>query len=157
MNKLCTLDELKSILSRINKKKITYGFTNGCFDLIHPGHFYLLEKCKSYCDLLIVGLNSDNSVRLLKGKNRPINDQNLRAKKLSYNKNVSYVVIFSEETPIKLIEAIKPNFLFKGKDYSEKYVVGSEFVVENGGEVILIDLLADYSTSKIIAEKKKYD
>ena len=126
------------------------GFTNGCFDLIHPGHISLLHCAKNECDKLVVGLNSDSSVAKLKGKDRPIQKENARATVLLALKDVDVVIIFNEETPIKLIELIKPDVLIKGGDYKIDEIVGAEFIQQNGGRVVLSDYKNGYSTSDII-------
>ena len=126
------------------------GFTNGCFDLIHPGHISLLHHAKNECDKLVVGLNSDSSVAKLKGKDRPIQKENARATVLLALKDVDIVIIFNEETPIKLIELIKPDVLIKGGDYKIDEIVGAEFIRQNGGRVVLSDYKNGHSTSDII-------
>ena len=137
--KILTWDTLGRILELLNNKKIV--FTNGCFDILHPGHIHILDQAKSYGDILIVGLNSDNSIKRLKGPSRPKVSQEDRLKILSSIKFVDYVVIFEEETPLKLIEKIKPNVLVKGGDYILEDIVGREFVENNGGQVKIIKLL----------------
>ena len=126
------------------------GFTNGCFDIIHPGHISLLHCAKNECDKLVVGLNSDSSVAKLKGKDRPIQKENARATVLLALKDVDVVIIFNEETPIKLIELIKPDVLIKGGDYKIDEIVGAEFIQQNGGRVVLSDYKNGQSTSDII-------
>ena len=126
------------------------GFTNGCFDLIHPGHISLLHHAKNECDKLVVGLNSDSSVAKLKGKDRPIQKENARATVLLALKDVDIVIIFNEETPIKLIELIKPDVLIKGGDYKIDEIAGAEFIQQNGGRVVLSDYKNGHSTSDII-------
>ncbi len=136
-------------------KKIV--FTNGCFDIIHAGHVDYLEKAKKLGDILIVGLNSDSSVKRLKGENRPINPQEYRKKVLQALKPVDLVIIFDEDTPERLIKEIKPDVLVKGGDYTIETIVGADFVMSYGGMVKTIDFVYDISTSKIIekAGKKK--
>ena len=102
------------------KKKFQVGVTNGCFDLLHEGHLYSLKQAKKFCNILIVLLNSNKSTRILKGKNRPIEDEKLRKKKLLRTKYVDKVIIFNERTPIKNIKKIRPNVLFKGSEYKNK-------------------------------------
>ena len=128
------------------------AFTNGCFDLLHTGHIKLLHEAKSFADILIVGLNSDSSVRRLKGLSRPCLNQDERAQILSSLDCVDYVIIFEEDTPLELIELIGPDILVKGADYNVDGVVGAEFVKKNGGSVRLIDLVKYRSTSGIIKE-----
>jgi len=130
-------------------------FTNGCFDIIHAGHVSYLSKAKSYGDVLIVGLNTDDSVHRLKGKDRPINNENDRAIVLNALSFVDYVVLFDEDTPYKLIKQVKPDVLVKGGDYTIETVVGADFVTESGGIVRLIPLLENRSTTNIVKKLKK--
>ena len=146
--KILTWDTLGIILELLNKEKIV--FTNGCFDILHPGHIHILDQAKSYGDILIVGLNSDNSIKRLKGPSRPKVSQKDRLKILSSIKFVDYVVLFEEETPLKLIEKIKPNVLVKGGDYILEDIIGREFVENNGGQVKIIKLLEGHSSSSLI-------
>ena len=124
-------------------------FTNGCFDLLHPGHVHYLKEAKALGDKLIVGLNSDASVQQLKGNNRPINDEVFRLKML-LGLAVDLVILFSEETPIELIKCIKPDTLVKGGDYKINTIVGAEYVLSYGGEVRVLSFLEGYSSSSII-------
>ena len=126
------------------------GFTNGCFDLLHPGHISLLRHAKNECDKLVVGLNSDSSVAQLKGEDRPIQKANARATVLLALQDVDVVIIFDEETPIKLIESIKPDVLVKGGDYKIDEIVGAEFINQNGGRVVLSNYKNGHSTSELI-------
>ena len=141
-----TFDEISSIISELknNDKKIV--FTNGCFDILHIGHIKYLEKAKNFGDILILGLNSDNSTQRLKGKNRPINTQDDRAYILASLEMVDYVVIFNEDTPLDLIKLIKPDVLVKGGDYEDKKVVGQDIVKE----LKLVQFIDDKSTSNTI-------
>lgn len=123
------------------------GFTNGCFDLIHPGHVSLFNQAQAACDRLVVGLNTDASVARLKGPDRPAQDQHARATVLSALGAVDMVVLFDEDTPINLIEAIRPDVLVKGADYTLDQVVGGDFVRSIGGQVLLADIAAGHSTS----------
>lgn len=127
------------------------GFTNGCFDLLHPGHISLLSQARSACDRLVVALNSDSSVKVLKGANRPIQDELSRALVLASLSAVDLVVLFDEVTPIKLIEAIRPDVLVKGSDYSIDQVVGADVVQSYGGKVILAELMSGHSTTKTVS------
>ena len=133
-NKIYSLNELLNKLTklRINKKKIV--FTNGCFDLLHPGHLKILNESKEKGDILIVGLNSDKSVKNLKGKKRPIINQLDRANILSSLNVVDYVVIFDEKTPLNIIKSIKPDIITKGSDYKNKNIVGSNYIKKRGGK-----------------------
>jgi D-glycero-beta-D-manno-heptose 1-phosphate adenylyltransferase len=130
-------------------------FTNGCFDLIHPGHIDLLKKARALGTKLIVGLNSDDSVRAIKGNSRPFLNQEARAKVLLELRSVDEVRIFDENTPEKLIKEIKPDVLVKGGDWAIEQIVGADFVLKNGGEVFSIPFVEDFSTSKI-AQKIKF-
>jgi len=147
-HKLKSVEELEEILSQKGKKKVV--FTNGCFDILHAGHVKYLARARELGDLLVVGLNSDASVKRLKGEARPINSQDDRACVLSGLGFVDYVVIFDEDTPLNLITKIKPDVLVKGADYKDKEVVGSEIVKE----VKLIDFVEGKSTTGIIKRIK---
>ena len=149
MKKLKNIDEIQLILEGIKNKNIV--FTNGCFDVLHSGHIKYLEISKGFGDLLIVGLNSDESIRRIKGKNRPINYQKDRAYMLSALEFVDYIVIFDDDTPYNLINQIKPDIITKGADYSKDEVVGADIV----NEVKLIDLFGEQSTTKLIEKIKK--
>lgn len=122
-------------------------FTNGCFDIIHTGHIKLLRECEKSGGIVIVGLNSDSSVRRLKGENRPINSQEERAEVLASLEMVDLVVIFEEDTPQELIRELKPDVLVKGGDYEEKDIVGAKEVKEWGGEVLIVPLVEGVSTT----------
>ena len=134
-------------------KKIV--FTNGCFDIIHAGHVDYLEKAKALGDVLVVGLNSDGSIRRIKGPERPINIQEHRKRVLEALKPVDLVIIFDEDTPERLIKEIKPDVLVKGGDWKIENIVGADFVKSYGGEVKTIDFVYDISTTKII-QKARY-
>jgi len=159
--KLVSLDLLLKKISRIRSLGgIKIGFTNGCFDILHAGHVDYLEKAKSKAGLLIVGLNSDRSVKKIKGSFRPINNQNSRAKVLSSLEAVDLIVVFDEQTPYRIIRAIKPDFIFKGKDWKNKNVVGSDIVKKYGGRVILLPYLKGCSTTEIlkkICKEKRFE
>jgi D-beta-D-heptose 1-phosphate adenylyltransferase (EC 2.7.7.-) len=126
------------------------SFTNGCFDILHAGHADYLNKAKSLGDILVVGINSDASVRRIKGEKRPILPQQMRAYLLDDLKPVGYVVIFEEDTPLELIKAIKPDVLVKGADWDLDRIVGADFVLSYGGRVERIAFSFDISTSKVI-------
>jgi D-beta-D-heptose 7-phosphate kinase / D-beta-D-heptose 1-phosphate adenosyltransferase len=126
------------------------GFTNGCFDLLHPGHVKLLAEARAACDRLIVGLNDDASVRRLKGKSRPVQEVHSRAEVLAALEAVDLVVVFAEDTPLKLLERVRPTVLVKGGDYRRDQVVGAELVEAAGGSVLLVDLVPGYSTTRIV-------
>ncbi len=148
MNKLVSLKKLGTSLKGKGKKRVV--FTNGCFDIIHAGHVRYLNKAKALGDILVVGLNSDSSVRTIKGPKRPIVPQRERAEILSALESIDYIVIFASPTPIKLIEAIKPDILAKGADWTAKGIVGGEVVRKNGGRIARIKLVSDRSTTNII-------
>ena len=152
--KLLSEKEILNKISEIGHKKVI-GFTNGCFDLLHEGHLYLIKEAKKRCDFLIIGLNSDESVKLLKGEGRPIENQEQRAKNLSKMEEVDAIAIFNTETPENIIKDLNPDILIKGGDYNKTDIVGSKFVIENGGSVEVIDLLPGFSTTKIINERLK--
>ncbi len=146
---ILNFEEVEEVLSPLRKtKKIV--FTNGCFDIIHAGHVDYLEKTKALGDVLVVGMNSDDSMRRIKGEKRPIVPQEMRAKVLSSLKPVDYVVIFEEDTPLELIKKVKPHVLVKGGDWELENIVGREFVESYGGVVKTIPFEYDISTSKII-------
>lgn len=138
--------------SEIENKTIV--FTNGCFDLLHPGHLYLLREAKKLGDVLIVGVNDDASVKRLKGEARPLESLEERLRKLAEVPEVDLVIAFSEDTPLELIRQLRPQVLVKGGDYSEAQVVGAEFVRSLGGRVHIIPLLEGYSTTGIIGQNK---
>jgi len=131
------------------------GFTNGCFDLLHPGHVRLLAAARAACDRLVLGLNSDSSVRRLKGEGRPVQPVGARAEVLAALEAVDLVVVFEEDTPLKLIERVKPTVLVKGGDYTRETVVGHEIVEALGGEIILIDLVPGHSTTAMVERSRK--
>jgi rfaE bifunctional protein nucleotidyltransferase chain/domain len=130
-------------------------FTNGCFDILHLGHVDYLEKAAGLGDRLIIGLNTDDSVSRFKGPERPIQDQNSRARILSSLQFVDMVVLFNEDTPLELISKLIPDILVKGSDYLAENIVGAEVVKKHGGEVKTIDFVSGYSTSRIIEKIKK--
>jgi rfaE bifunctional protein nucleotidyltransferase chain/domain len=132
---------------RFLQKKIV--FTNGCFDILHPGHIDYLARAADMGDVLIIGLNTDRSVSELKGKNRPINTEASRANVLAALSLVNAVVLFDESTPYELIKYIRPDVLVKGADYKVEEIVGHDIVKENGGEIRTISFLAGHSTSAI--------
>lgn len=140
--------ELAIFLDACKDKKIV--FTNGCFDIIHRGHIHYLNQAKSLGDILIVGLNSDQSVKKLKGNSRPINNQEDRKFFLENLRAVDFVEVFDTPTPYELIEAIVPNVLVKGGDWSTDQIVGSDIVLSNGGEVKSLSFIAGHSTTSII-------
>jgi D-beta-D-heptose 7-phosphate kinase/D-beta-D-heptose 1-phosphate adenosyltransferase len=132
------------------RQALRIGFTNGCFDLIHPGHVRLLAQARAACDRLVVGLNSDASVRRLKGPTRPVQSETARATVMASITSADLVMLFEEDTPERLIRAIQPDLLFKGADYRPDQVVGADIVQAYGGQVVLIGLEQGYSTSETI-------
>jgi D-beta-D-heptose 7-phosphate kinase/D-beta-D-heptose 1-phosphate adenosyltransferase len=150
MNSSISLSEIKAIRSKLKAEGKKIVFTNGVFDLIHAGHVNYLSKAKNLGDVLIVGLNSDDSVKRIKGDKRPILKQDERAFILSNLKPVDYVIFFDEDTPEKLISEIIPDILVKGADWAIEKIVGKDVVEKNGGRVMNIEFINDQSTSKII-------
>ena len=150
MNCLKSLEEIKLILSTLKADNKKVVFTNGCFDIIHAGHIDYLNKAKALGDILIVGLNTDDSVKRIKGDKRPIINQDERAEIISNIKPVDYVVFFDEDTPAELINKLVPDILIKGADWKIDEIAGGETVIANGGEVKTIEFVNDQSTSQII-------
>ena len=150
LNKEYSAVNLIKKIVQLKKENISIGFTNGCFDLLHKGHIYSISEAKKKCDYLIIAINSDISVSIIKGPNRPIDDQVNRVLKLSKLDDVDAIIIFYDDNPLELIKDINPDILFKGADYKDKEIIGSEFIIENGGKVELIDILNGYSTTNII-------
>jgi D-beta-D-heptose 7-phosphate kinase/D-beta-D-heptose 1-phosphate adenosyltransferase len=142
--------DLEAHLSQWREQGLRIGFTNGCFDILHPGHVKVLTAARGACDRLIVGLNSDASVLRLKGEGRPVQDQRARSEVLAALEAVDLVAIFEEDTPIRLITQIRPSVLVKGGDYTRAEVVGHEIVEAGGGEVLLVDVLPGFSTTSLV-------
>lgn len=151
-HKLFELPALKLQLERWRLKSKKIAFTNGCFDILHLGHVDYLAKAADLADVLIVGLNTDESTRRLKGSHRPINDQQQRAMLLAAMQFVDAVVLFNEDTPLELIRFISPDVLIKGADYTPEKIVGYDVVTGYGGKVTTIEFLPGYSTSAIEAK-----
>lgn len=154
-DKIAELSVALDIISTWKSQGLKVGFTNGCYDLVHPGHVQMLKKCRQNCDRLVVGLNSDDSVKRLKGESRPIQNEFSRATVLSGFSSVDLVVIFEEDTPLHLIEKLLPDVMMKGADYQVDTVVGADVVISNGGEVKLIELEQGHSTSNIVEKLNK--
>lgn len=154
-NVLIPRNELKIIVNKLKNEGKKIVFTNGCFDILHAGHVDYLAKAKAKGDILIVGLNSDESVSRIKGELRPIINQNERAFVLSNLRSVDYVSLFNEDTPLELISEIIPDVLVKGSDWSIENIVGKDVVLANGGSVEPIDFVVQQSTSKIVAKIKE--
>ncbi len=155
--------ELKDILEEERKKGKKIVFTNGCFDILHPGHIHLLVESKKRGNILVVGINSDDSVRRLKGEGRPIFPENERAEILASLEMVDYVTVFGEDDPYHLINQLKPNVLVKGGDWRKEEVIGKDLIESWGGEVVIAPYLSartqagkeGYSTSRILDRIKK--
>ncbi len=143
-------DELDGYLLQWRKQGLRIGFTNGCFDILHPGHVKVLTAARAACDRLVVGLNSDASVKRLKGAGRPVQDERARSEVLAALEAVDLVAIFEEDTPLRLISQIRPSVLVKGGDYTREQVVGHDIVEAGGGEVLLIDVLPGFSTTSLV-------
>ena len=150
MSAVISLDDLKSIRKKLKEENKKVVFTNGVFDLIHAGHVDYLSKAKVLGDVLIVGLNTDESVESIKGNKRPILKQDERAFIISNLKPVDHVVFFEEDTPEKLISELLPDVLVKGADWEVEKIVGKDIVEKNGGEVKTVEFVNDQSTSRII-------
>lgn len=149
-NKIKQLDELKDIVSNLRQQDKRISFTNGCFDLIHIGHIRYLVKAKSLGDILIVGVNSDSSVRKLKGDNRPINSEEIRIELLSYLEMIDYLIVFQETTSANLLRELQPEVFVKGGDYCSANLPEWPIVKDYGGTVEFVPLVEGYSTSSII-------
>jgi len=150
-----TLEELLSVLKHLREAGKKIVFTNGCFDIIHAGHVHYLNECKKLGDILVVGINSDGSIKRLKGDKRPILPLEMRAYVLANLKPVDFVVPFEEDTPYNLIRAIKPDVLVKGGDWEVDNIVGKDVVESYGGKVLTIPFEFDISTTKIVERIKE--
>ena len=148
--KIKTLGALSRTVSALKSKDKRVVFTNGCFDILHVGHVTYLKKARGLGDALVVGLNSDSSVRAIKGKGRPINREADRAKVLSALYFVDYVTIFSDPTPERLIKTLKPDVLVKGADWREEHIVGADFVKSYGGKMARIPFVKGHSTTSVL-------
>lgn len=152
MIKTKNIKSLKKIIQNLKKQGKKIVFTNGCFDLMHPGHIKILKKAKASGDILVVGLNSDKSVKTNKGKKRPLLNQKARATLLSAIEYVDYIIIFNQKTPYDLIKKLQPDVLVKGQDWSKNQVIGRKIAKK----VVQIKLAKGYSTTNIINKIKKY-
>lgn len=148
-----SMKDIKRACSDYKTKGLKLVFTNGCFDLLHKGHLDLLNESSKYGDILIIGLNSDSSVKKLKGASRPVEDEMKRSQKLMALNYVDHVIIFKQLTPRKLISELKPDVLVKGGDYDLNKIVGADEVVSNGGIVKIIPLTPGFSTTSIIEKR----
>ena len=151
MNSLKIITNLHSFLHNLDRKNKTIVFTNGCFDLLHKGHLYLLKESKKLGDILVVAVNDDASVKRLKGETRPIESLKIRLKKLADLESVDYVISFSEDTPLQLIEKLQPTILIKGGDYKKEGIIGNKIAQQT----VIIPLLDGFSTTKTIEEGNK--
>jgi len=154
-SKIIDFNNIDSHLAFWNFKNYKIVFTNGCFDIIHRGHIEYLAQAASYGDILIIGLNTDNSVSRIKGENRPVQDEYARAITLAALQFVNAVVLFDENTPYDLIQKIQPDILIKGSDYKPENIVGYDIVKAKGGKIVTIDFIDGYSTTSIIEKLKK--
>lgn len=152
--KIMTVAEAKALIQAWKVGGKTFAFTNGCFDILHPGHLYSLAQTAKEADYLIVGLNSDASVKRLKGPERPINSTESRAIVMANLVLVDAVIVFEEDTPLELISALLPNVLVKGGDYTIDTIVGAKEVIANGGKVIINPIVEGFSTTNIIEKIK---
>lgn len=155
MNSFYAQDEMQAIRKKLKDENKKVVFTNGCFDILHAGHVDYLKKAKACGDVLIVAINSDASVKKIKGENRPIVPQGERAFILSALKAVDYVTLFDEETPHEIISKLIPDILIKGADWSIENIIGRDIVEANGGEVKTIEFVNNQSTTNIIKEVLK--
>lgn len=153
-DKIKTRARLGKIIHRLKEHGKKIAFTNGCFDILHYGHVKYLEDAKAKADILVVGLNSDASIKRIKGASRPINRQADRARMLEALSAIDYITIFSEDTPLKLIQALKPDILIKGRDWSVRKIVGADFIRASGGSVVTVPYLKGYSTTGLIEKIK---
>jgi len=153
--KIGSLARVRAACSRARRRGSKVVFTNGCFDLLHPGHVRYLAAARAAGDLLVVGLNSDRSVRFLKGPGRPVQNAAARAELLAALAAVDHVVIFDAPTPIALIEALRPDVLVKGADWRPGEIVGSEVVAAAGGKVLRVKLVRGESTTRLVARARR--
>ena len=150
-----TTSQLDQAVAHYKAKNKKIVFTNGCFDLLHVGHVRYLAEAKSLGDVLIVAVNTDRSVQVLKGPTRPIQNENDRCEILAALESVNHTILFDEETPLKLIERIKPDLLVKGGDWEISQIVGSDFVLKNGGDVRSLQFIQGCSTTSLIEKSQK--
>ncbi len=156
-DKIIPIDKVSELMSVLNHEGNKIVFTNGCFDILHAGHVRYLDQAKSLGDILILGLNSDSSVKRLKGEERPINHQDDRAIVLAGLAAVDFIVIFEEDTPFDLIKLVKPDVLVKGGDWKAQDIVGSDIVLAKGGEVRSLAFSKGLSTTNTLARLRKID
>lgn len=154
-DKIKSLEDARKQVAEWKSKGEKVVFTNGCFDLIHLGHVDYLEKARNLGDRLVLGLNTDDSVSRFKGPERPLQDQNSRARVLAAFQFIDLVVFFNDDTPLNLITELTPSILVKGSDYLAENIVGADVVKQHGGEVKTIDFVPGYSTTRIVEKIKK--
>lgn len=155
MGQVSKFDSIAKDLATLKSQNKKIVFTNGCFDLLHVGHVRYLQEAKKLGDVLVIGVNSDASVKRLKGPTRPVQIEADRAEILAALGAVDFTVIFTEDTPLKLIEAVKPDILVKGGDWKIDQIVGSDFVINNGGKVMSLQFVDGKSTTKLIEKAQK--
>ena len=155
MGQIIKRDEIENLIQNLKKENKKIVFTNGCFDILHVGHVRYLKESSKHGDILIIGLNSDSSVKKLKGDSRPINTELDRAEILSELNFVDYVVIFEEESPVKLLDEIKPDIYTKGADYTVETLPEAQVVIKNKGEIKFINLIQGKSTTNVIKKIEK--
>lgn len=148
--KIKTLSQMKAIVARLKRQGKRVVFTNGCFDILHVGHVRYLRRAKNQGDVLVLGLNTDRSVKAIKGEKRPVVPEKERAEIMAALEFVDYVVLFDEPDPLRLIEALKPNVLVKGADWPKSRIVGREIVEKIGGRVVRVPLIAGASSTGVI-------
>lgn len=154
-HKILTRKQLELFVAVARLTGKTIAFTNGCYDILHEGHIFSLSQAAQTADLLVVGVNADSSVKKLKGENRPVNNEHSRALILASLVITDAIVIFEEDTPLNLINLVKPDVLVKGGDYTLEQIVGAKEVMENGGKVIINPILEGFSTTSIIEKIKQ--
>ena len=153
-NKIVLADDLRAIMDKEQAAGRKFAFSNGCFDILHRGHVEYLSKAADLGDVLIIGLNTDASVKRIKGPSRPVNDEKARAVVLAALEFVDAIMFFEEDTPYNLIKRVQPDVLVKGKDYKAEDIVGYDIVINKGGKVETIELVEGFSTTKTIGLMK---
>lgn len=154
-SKIKSIHELAGIIKRLKAKGKKIVFTNGCFDILHYGHVKYLQDARAKGDYLVVALNSDSSIRRIKGKGRPVVNEKDRIRVISALESVDYTVLFNDDTPLTVIEALKPDYLVKGADWQKRAIVGNELVIGCGGKVLTIPLVTGRSTTNLIKKIAK--
>lgn len=154
-SKILDNESMAPVLARLRFRGMKIVFTNGCFDILHLGHIDYLSKAKDMGDILMIGLNTDPSIKKIKGDKRPVQNEESRSLMMASLHFVDYVIPFAEETPYNLIKIIQPDVLVKGADYKKKDIAGYDIVEDRGGKIVTVDLLEGYSTSSIINKIKQ--